>query len=199
MNICALSNFEITHLGINAPPPPPSPSCSSSSFRSSFAFLSFTSHQAVACRNFCPPFYTLPWSYPPLALILVCVSHHSSSSFFYLPLILSFIVFDLYLYIHTTDLRCFTPVSPSAYPALILPFIGLGLGFELTPEFSLQRFDKCELHLPCLLSFDPFLSSFMLLTGSVSSDISSSSHLQDQSPQLSPPPPLSTFIILLTC
>jgi hypothetical protein len=101
VNISALSEFEITHLGINTPPPSPS-SCSSSSFLFFISFVSFVLPPSgvlskllssflthilpwsypsldfdlglcIALQFFLLLLHTLLWSYPSLALILVCV------------------------------------------------------------------------------------------------------------------------------
>lgn len=157
----------------------------------------------MACRNFHPLFLHIPcrglifhwlWSW------FVYYTTVLLPSFTDLTLVLSFVGFDLGLCIFTIDLCCFTPVSPSVYLALILPFIGVGLGLEFTPLFSRQRLDKCKQHLPCLLGLSPFLSSFMLLTCSMSSDISSCQVSSSRSiPTVPPIPPFSTFAMLLVC
>lgn len=174
--MCALSNFKITHLGINTPRPP--------------------LHLLVLP----PPFflYFLSFLLPPTKRWPVETSILFSCT--YLAVVSSFIGFDLGLCITLQFYFLPLPTLLWSYPSLTLPFIGVGLSLEFTPLFSRQRLDKCKQHLLCLLGFNPFLSSFMLLTCSMSSDISSCQVSSSRSISTVPPtPPFSTFAMLLVC
>lgn len=184
MNIIALSNFEITHLGINTPPPPPT---------FLFFFLVFVPRFLLflSLAKRCLVETSILFSYTYLSLVLSFIGFRSW--FVYSP----HIFFALH-HLQIFYLSCFDPV---------LHWLRSWLDIYTTVPSSKTRW--CKLHPSCLLLFDRFflhscswlvqypvisvqVFMFKILhlplllrscsTCSVSSDINARLHVQDSSP-----------------